>query len=145
MGFLSKLFGRNEPPDDAPFMEHPSGKHDSAVEAMEDAIFRLRKLPQWDRWITFCAQGEGHRTDSYHFAELALLGNFIDPAGSTIDTQAALRATGLDHSGVSVSRNPDGHLVISNATPKQFAILLDERKLKFYLDIREEEVDEMND
>jgi hypothetical protein len=124
MGFLSRLFGRKEPPDDAPFMEHPSGQHNSAVDAMEDAIVRLRNLPKWDRWITLCAQGEGHRPESYHFAKLALLGDTIDPAGASIDPQKALEPTGLDKSGISVFRNPDGHLVISNASPNQFAILL---------------------
>ena len=39
-----------------PFMEHP-GEEDffGPVEAMADAIARLRALPQWDRWITFLA------------------------------------------------------------------------------------------
>src|ERR1700761_4048377 len=52
-----------------PFMEHPSGEFASAVNAMADAIKRLRALPQWNDWITFCAQGMGAREDTYHMAE----------------------------------------------------------------------------
>jgi hypothetical protein len=55
-----------------PFMEHPSGEFDSAVEAMADAITRLRALPDWNDWITFCAQGMGSREDTYHMAEIRL-------------------------------------------------------------------------
>src|SRR5262249_4428658 len=54
-----------------PFMEHPSEKeYPRAVEAMADAITRLRALPEWDDWITFSAQGMGHRLDSYYFAQI---------------------------------------------------------------------------
>lgn len=31
-----------------PFMEHPSGEHETAVDAMADAVARLRKLESWD-------------------------------------------------------------------------------------------------
>ena len=55
-----------------PFMEHPSGEFDSAVEAMADAIERLRALPEWNDWITFCAQGMGPRVDTYHMADIRL-------------------------------------------------------------------------
>ncbi len=55
-----------------PFMEHPSGHFDTAEAAMTDAISRLRELPHWNAWITFCAQGMGSRVDSYHFAEIAI-------------------------------------------------------------------------
>jgi len=37
-------------------MEHPTGEFDSALDAMEDAVGRLRELNGWDQWITFCAQ-----------------------------------------------------------------------------------------
>jgi hypothetical protein len=50
---------------DRPFMEHPSGDFETAVDAMADAIKRLRALPEWDKWITFHAQGMGSRVDSY--------------------------------------------------------------------------------
>lgn len=56
----------------SPFMEHPSGEFDSAVDAMADAVRRLRALPDWNDWITFCAQGMSHRVDSYHMAEIRM-------------------------------------------------------------------------
>jgi len=64
MSFLKNLFGAKP----KPFMEHPTGGFDSAVEAMEDAVRRLRQLRNWRQWITFGAQGEGHGPDGYEFA-----------------------------------------------------------------------------
>ena len=55
-----------------PFMEHPSGEFETAVDAMAAAIERLRGLPEWSNWITFCAQGMGHRVDSYRLAEIRM-------------------------------------------------------------------------
>ncbi len=57
---------------DRPFMEHPSGEFETAVDAMADAIKRLRALPEWDKWITFHAQGMGPRVDTYHFAAIRM-------------------------------------------------------------------------
>lgn len=126
MGFLSKLFRRGAPQDDeSPFMEHPCGKYRDAVHAMESALSRLRSMRKCDRWLTFCAQGQGARADSYHFAELKLLGDRIDPGDAVLDSDAALRATGLDRTGVSVSRSPEGHMVVSEFSPQQLAVFLD--------------------
>jgi hypothetical protein len=126
MGFLSRLFGRAGPTDDgAPFMEHPSGQHDTAVAAMADAIARLRALRKWDRWITFEAQGQGGRVDSCHFAELRLLGDRIDPGEAKLDPELAMARAGLDGTRVRISGSPEGHLVVGQATPRQLALLLD--------------------
>src|SRR5437868_12622246 len=57
---------------DEPFLEHPTGEFKTAVDAMANAIERLRALPQWKDWITFSAQGMGSRTDSYHSAEIQM-------------------------------------------------------------------------
>jgi hypothetical protein len=59
-------------PMDRPFMEHPSGEFKTPVDAMADAMKRLRALPDWDKWITFNAQGMGGRVDSYHFAAIRM-------------------------------------------------------------------------
>src|SRR5688572_9378706 len=59
-------------------MEHPSGAdYESVVEAMADAISRLRALPRWAKWITFQAQGMGPREDSYLSADILMLGDRI--------------------------------------------------------------------
>lgn len=64
--------------DDEPFMEHPSdADYESVVEAMADAIRRLRALPKWTKWITFQAQGMGPREDSYHSADILMLNERI--------------------------------------------------------------------
>jgi hypothetical protein len=63
--------------NDEPFMEHPTGKYATALDAIEGAIWRLRALEKWDRWITFCAQGEGSSPDSIHFAEIRLLSDIL--------------------------------------------------------------------
>jgi hypothetical protein len=61
-----------EEPAAPPFMSHPSGDFETAVDAMADAIKCLRALPKWDKWITFCAQGMGPRVDTYHFASIRM-------------------------------------------------------------------------
>lgn len=63
---------------DEPFMEHPTGEFATAVDAMEAAISRLRALPQWNRWITFSAQGEGSSPESNHFAEVRILSDLLE-------------------------------------------------------------------
>lgn len=60
------------------FMEHPSdADYESVVEAMADAITRLRTLPRWVKWITFQAQGMGPREETYHFADILMLNDRI--------------------------------------------------------------------
>src|SRR5436305_11881156 len=110
MGFFNRLFGKQPAEHDdgsKPFMEHPSGEFKSAVDAMASAITRLRALPKWDNWITFCAQGEGHRPDSDHMAEIRLrrdelaLDEPIDPAAVT--ERAGVPASSLTRAGENYS------------------------------------------
>jgi hypothetical protein len=63
---------------DAPFMEHPTGQYATAMDAMEAAIIGLRALPDRNRRITFCAQGQGASPDSIHFADVHLLGDVLE-------------------------------------------------------------------
>src|SRR5437762_4358548 len=95
MSFLKKIFGTKPA---GPFMEHPTGDFDSAVAAMEDAVRRLRKLPSWEQWITFGAQGEGNSPDSYKFAEVRMLGDRLDAGGKPLDIPRVIQAarTGVD-------------------------------------------------
>jgi hypothetical protein len=59
-------------------MEHPSDEDFlSPIDAMADAITRLRALPEWKDWITFQAQGMGPRVDSYHFANILMRNEII--------------------------------------------------------------------
>jgi hypothetical protein len=105
-------------------MEHPGDQHDDAVSAMASAVSRLRGLETWDRWITFCGQGQGGSVDSYHFAEIEMLGDRIKPVGVQVDAARALRDAGLG-TAVELSTSPEGGLLVEGATPLQMAKLLD--------------------
>src|ERR1051325_866167 len=96
MGLFKKLFG-GEP---KPFMEHPSGDFDTAFEAMEDAVRRLRELRNWDQWITFNAQGQGSGPDSYEFAEVRMLRDKLDLGDKPLDIPGTLQAAGTGASSL---------------------------------------------
>lgn len=74
-----------------PFLEHPIGQ--TALEAMEHAIPRLRALPEWKQWIAFSAQGAGPSDESVHCAELRLLQDELDAGGSVNVTEITTLAT----------------------------------------------------
>ncbi len=118
---------------DRPFMEHPSGEFDSAVGAMADAIKRLRALPEWNKWITFSAQGMGNRIDSYHFAAIRMrkdelrFENPIDLDTELITKRASVPQLCLIKSGEAYS--------VANATPVQAARVMD-TIYRHYLGIR---------
>lgn len=82
-----------------PFVEHPSGEFESAVDAMEAAIARLRALPDWNDWITFCAQGMGHRVDSYHLAKIRMWRDELEITAS-LDVRAVIREAGVSRSSL---------------------------------------------
>ncbi len=108
-----------------PFMEYPSDEpFDGVVEAMTDAIARLRALPEWKKWITFDAQGMGSREDSYQFAAVQMRGfeiRLVKRKPLDLDLLAKR------------ARVPRGYLcqvsgtryTLGRATPKQTARLLD--------------------
>ena len=106
----------------APFMEHPTGRFDRAVAAMADAVARLRAIPTWDRWITFTAQGAGHRPDSFRCAEVRLLGSTLASDAPPIDLPLILEvarvgSTALVTQGTQYS--------VAHASPEQAARILD--------------------
>ncbi len=107
--------------ESGPFMQHPSDRDETAIDALTDAVFRLRQMTDCTRWITFSAQGQGGRSDSYHFAELKLLGDKIDPGDSVLDSDIAVRAAGLDKAGVRVSKSPEGFIVMHGFDPRHVA------------------------
>ena len=103
-------------------MEHPSGDFDSAVAAMEDAITRLRKLPKWEQWIAFSAQGEGHGADSYEFAEVRMLGDRLDIGDKPLDVARMIQAARTSP----FSLVADGtHYSVAAASPREVAQILD--------------------
>jgi len=102
-------------------MEHPTGDFDSAVEAIADAVRRLRELPVCEQWITFCAQGEGHGPDSYQFAEVRMLGDKLDVGDRPLDLPHIVQAAGTGASSIV----PDGaHYSVAAASPREVAQLL---------------------
>jgi hypothetical protein len=120
-------------PMDQPFIEHPSGEFDTAVEAMADAIKSLRALPKWDRWITFHAQGMGDREDSYHFAEIRMrAGEIAFEQPTELDIPLVTKRAAVPES--CLSRTQAGYS-IARATPIQAARILDEI-FRQYLGIR---------
>jgi hypothetical protein len=104
-----------------PFLEHPTGDYVTALEALEAAIRKLRALPEWKNWITFCAQGEGATGESVHFAEVRLLQDKLDAGGPLNLAEIIAFADVAARSLV-----PEGTLYsIAAATPEEAARLLD--------------------
>lgn len=118
MSFLKKLFKR-EP---EPFMEHPSGDFDTAVDAMADAVGRLRELRTWDKWITFTAQGEAGGPDSYEFAEIRMLGDKLDLGEKLVDVTGVVKAAGT--SADSLVKD-GGRYSVAAASQKEVAGIFD--------------------
>lgn len=103
-----------------PFMEHPSGEFDSAVDAMADAIRRLRALPEWNDWITFCAQGMGHRVDSYHMAEIRMRRDELE-LDEPLDVKAITKLAGIPESAL---RLVGASYSVQQASPEAVAKVL---------------------
>jgi hypothetical protein len=135
--------GAKVKPMDRPFMEHPSGEFETAVDAMADAIKRLRGLPEWDKWITFEAQGMGPRVDTYHFAAIRMRHGDIMFMLQTNTLAWTERKLELDISAVTMqagvpesclSKTESGYSV-AKATPIQAARIMD-AIFRQYLGIR---------
>ena len=118
VSFLKKLFGTKS----GPFMEHPNGDFKSAVDAMEDAVRRLRDLKNWEQWITFSAQGEGPQPESYEFAEVRMLRNKLDVGDNPLDIPRIVQAANTS----ATSLVADGtHYSVAAASPTEVARILD--------------------
>jgi hypothetical protein len=108
-----------------PFMEHPGEEdHFGPVEAMADAIARLRRLPGWgDRWATFHASGMGHRMDSYHLAEVRMRGEEIETGEPVaLDVDAVTRKACVPAALLLAAGG--GRYSLGGATPEQAARVL---------------------
>ena len=104
-----------------PFMEHPTGDFETAVDAMADAIGRLRALPQWKDWITFCAQGAGQDEDSDHFAEIRMRGDEIE-LDEPMDVDSVIRRAGAPKSSLTTAGD---NYSLADASPKDAARIMD--------------------
>jgi hypothetical protein len=113
------LFKKKKP---GPFMEHPTGDFNSAVEAMEDAVRRLRKLSNWEQWITFGAQGEGGGPDSYEFAEVRMLRDKLDVGTKALDVPRIIEAA---RAGAGSLVADGSQYSVAEASPQEVAQLLD--------------------
>jgi hypothetical protein len=124
MGFFNRLFGKKPVADsDAsiPFMEHPTGHFKSAVDAMADAIKRLRALPEWNDWITFCAQGMGHDEDSEQHAEIRMRRDEIQ-LDDSIDAELVTRHAGVPQSRLTAL---GANHSVGQASPAEAARIMD--------------------
>jgi len=105
----------------SPFLEHPTGEFETAVDAMADAIKRLRSLSEWNEWITFCAQGMGPRIDTYHLAKIRLRRDELE-IKTQLDVALIVRRAGVPPSCL-VER--EGRYVLCGVSPIQAARILD--------------------
>src|SRR5262245_15649520 len=130
-------------------MEHPSDEDFlSPIEAMADAIARLRALPGWKDWITFQAQGMGARVDSYHFADILMRNEVIKLRKSVaVDLDFVARRARVPRRYLTkTGRNTYS---LGRATPKQAARVL-HVIFRHFLGIRpqpdeEDDIDMMED
>ncbi len=114
-------------------MEHPSGKFESAVDTMADAIERLRALPEWDRWISFRAQGMGGRVDIYRVSTIRLRqGEIRFEKPLVVDIQEVTKRAGVPEACLSKT---EGGYSVALATPIQAARIMD-MIFRHYLGIR---------
>ena len=121
MSFWKKIFAKEEAPDPEPFMEHPTREFKNAIDAMEDAVRRLREL-EAKEWITFSAQGEGNGPDAYEFAEIRMLEDQLDAGEKPLNIPTIIQAAQAG----ATSLVPDGaHYSVANASPREVAQLID--------------------
>jgi hypothetical protein len=102
-------------------MEHPTGMFETAVEAMSDAIRRLRALTNWNEWITFCAQGMGPRRDTYHMANIRLLQDLVE-VNAPVDIDRIVRLADVPPRCLV---KMDNYHSVASASPEQAAKIFD--------------------
>jgi hypothetical protein len=134
MGIFDRLFGNKatrQPDPNVPFMEHPTGDFGSAVDAMAEAIKRLRTLTEWNDWITFCAQGMGHDMESEQHAEIRMRRDELQ-LGESIDMELVSQHAGVPRSRLAVT---GATYSIAHASPAEGARIMD-AIFRLYLGIR---------
>jgi len=116
------MFGLFKKKESGPFMEHPTGEFKSAVDAMADAVARLRKRPKWEQWITFCAQGEGNSPDSYEFAEIRMLSDQLDIGDTPLEISRIIQAAQTSSSSLVAE---GAKYSVASASPREVAQIFD--------------------
>ena len=116
------MFGLFKKKESGPFMEHPTGDFDTAVEAMADAVARLRKLRKWEKWISFSAQGQGNDPDNASFAEIRMLGDTFDVGDRPLDVTLIIQKARTSPSSLVADGS---HYSVAGATPREVAQIFD--------------------
>lgn len=126
VGLFGRMFGKKpeEPDPSKPFMEHPSGDHACAKDAIVAALERLGRLKGESRWITFSGQGQGARPDAYHIEDVKVLGRTIDVGAASIDVDVVLQAAGLTRAQVGLTTD-GGRISLPRASCRQMGEFLD--------------------
>ena len=127
MGFLNNLFGKknSHSRDDAPFMEHPTGQFDNALQAICSAMKRLDRMDMGDRWIEFCAQGQGAAPELTQCESIQFNNRTFSLSDQNVDLKPILDSAGLTQKIGSVQTSHDGKITLPDATPEQLAVFLD--------------------
>src|ERR1700742_3918538 len=103
-----------------PFLEHPTGEHETAIDAMEEVIRRLRGLPDENRWLTLCAQGQGGSPDAVRAEEIRLRRDRIEIDGG-VDIAKILEQAKAPPQALVADQQ---FYSIAGATPKEAALIL---------------------
>ena len=128
MSFLDRWFGKRppkKPEPSEPFMEHPSGKYASALEAITDAMTRLDAMGPMEKWITFSGQGQGGRVDSYQMEDVPYRNGAFRIESGPVDVPAVLAFAGLEAAKVKVVQGSDGTLTLTGVPAAVRAKFLD--------------------
>ena len=127
MGMLNNLFGKlkSGSQSDRPFMEHPTGENESALEAMQEAMRQLDSIDMQGRWITFSGQGQGYSPDSYHVVDIDYSDSQFNVGKISIDLDRLLESIGLKSDGRNIFISADGILHMNKVDAHNRALFLD--------------------
>ncbi len=106
--------------EDEPFMEHPTGEFDTALQAIHSAMQRLSQIDMGDRWITFCGQCQGATPELIKDVSIPFCGCTFDLSEISINVEQL-----LDSAGVAFEKNPNNFISLPHASSEELAKLLD--------------------
>lgn len=131
---IFNIFGlRREPmsTDDEPYMEHPTGRFASALEAITWCITQLHTVDFGERWITFCGQGQAAQPDAIAFADVRYRPYTFDLSGEDVDLNAVMSTAQLDRALCRIESN-NGYIALPDATPDELGRFLNALFLTHY-------------